>query len=117
MHSQADASRVATIVEGPVALRGVGIGATTVLEAPCVVRQRAAGTASSDGGGGWATRVQQEAVPLLALHSERAEQDFISFAHGGVSDLPCNIRREGGKPLVIGGPSLVILEGKACNPL
>ena len=34
-----------------------------------------------------------------------------------VSDLPCNVRREGGQSLVIGGPSLVILEGKACNPL
>ena len=33
-----------------------------------------------------------------------------------VSDLPCNIRREGGQSLVIGGPSLVILEGKECNP-
>ena len=32
-------------------------------------------------------------------------------------DRPCNIRREGGQPLVIGGSSLVILEGKACNPL
>ena len=30
-----------------------------------------------------------------------------------VSDLPCNIRREGGQSLVIGGPSLVILEGKS----
>ena len=36
---------------------------------------------------------------------------------GVVSDLPCVIRREGGQSLVIGGPSLVILEGKACNPL
>ena len=34
-----------------------------------------------------------------------------------VNDLPCNIRREGGESLVIGGPSLVILEGRACNPL
>ena len=34
-----------------------------------------------------------------------------------VSDRPCNVRREGGQSLVIGGPSLVILEGKACNPL
>ena len=33
-----------------------------------------------------------------------------------VSDRPCNIRREGGQSLVIGGPSLVILEGTACNP-
>ena len=33
------------------------------------------------------------------------------------SDLPCNIRREGGQSLVIGGSSLVILEGKACYPL
>ena len=30
---------------------------------------------------------------------------------------PCNIRREGVLSLVIGGVSLVILEGKACNPL
>ena len=34
-----------------------------------------------------------------------------------VSDRPCNVRREGGQSLVIGGSSLVILEGKACNPL
>ena len=34
-----------------------------------------------------------------------------------VSDLPCNVRREGGQSLVIGGSSLVILEGNACNPL
>ena len=34
-----------------------------------------------------------------------------------VSDRPCNVRREGGKSLVIGGPSLVMSEGKACNPL
>ena len=27
-----------------------------------------------------------------------------------VTDRPCNVRREG-------GPSLVIFEGKACNPL
>ena len=46
--------------------------------------------------GAEATLVQQEAMPLLALHSEGAERDFISFAHGGVSGFPCNIRREGG---------------------
>ena len=34
-----------------------------------------------------------------------------------VSDLPCGIRREGGQSLVIGGPSLVILEGRGGNPL
>ena len=34
-----------------------------------------------------------------------------------VSDLPCDVRREGGQSLVIGGSSLVILEVKACNPL
>ena len=37
--------------------------------------------------------------------------------HSQVSDLPCNVRREGGKSLVIAGSSLVKLEGKACNPL
>ena len=34
-----------------------------------------------------------------------------------VSDLPCEVRREGGQSLVIGGPSLVILEGREGNPL
>ena len=34
-----------------------------------------------------------------------------------VSDLPCNIRRWGGQCLVIGGPSLVILEGGGVNAL
>ena len=34
-----------------------------------------------------------------------------------VGDLPCNVRRRGGQSLVIGGESLVMLEGKACNPL
>ena len=32
-------------------------------------------------------------------------------------NLPCNIRRGRGQSLVIAGSSLVILEGKACNPL
>ena len=30
---------------------------------------------------------------------------------------PCNVRREGGQSLVFGALSLVISEGKACNPL
>ena len=34
-----------------------------------------------------------------------------------VSGLPCNVRRDGGQSLVIGGSSLVILQGKACHPL
>ena len=32
-------------------------------------------------------------------------------AHRPVSDLSCNVRREGGQSLVIGGSSLVMLEG------
>ena len=32
-------------------------------------------------------------------------------------DRPCNIRREGGQSLVIGGSSLVILEGREGNHL
>ena len=47
-------------------------------------------------------------LPVTMYHSSYINQ---------VSDLPCNIRREGGKSLVMRGPSLVILEGKACNPL
>ena len=34
-----------------------------------------------------------------------------------VSDRPCNVRREGGQSLVIGGSSLVVFEARACNPL
>ena len=34
-----------------------------------------------------------------------------------VSDLPCDVRREGGQSLVIGGSSLVMLEGREGNPL
>ena len=41
----------------------------------------------------------------------------VQFVSRQVSDLPCNVRREGGQSLVIGGSSLVVLEGKACNPL
>ena len=32
-------------------------------------------------------------------------------------DLPCDVRREGGHSLVIGGSSLVMLEGRKGNPL
>ena len=45
----------------------------------------------------------------------RANQE--EAADRTVSDRPCSFRREGGSSLVIGGSSLVILEGKACNPL
>ena len=41
----------------------------------------------------------------------------IAQVHPQVSDPPCNVRREGGQSLVVGGSSLVSLEGKACNPL
>ena len=34
-----------------------------------------------------------------------------------VSDLPCNVRREGGQSLVIGVTSLVMSEGREGNPL
>ena len=34
-----------------------------------------------------------------------------------VSDIPCNITREGGKSLVISGSSLVVLEGKGVQSL
>ena len=34
-----------------------------------------------------------------------------------VSDLPCNVRREGGQSLVIAGSSLVMVEGREGNPL
>ena len=47
-------------------------------------------------------------------YEERAPDGTLTCRGTMVSDLPC--RREGGQSLVIGGPSLVILEGNACNP-
>ena len=49
------------------------------------------------------------------LHLQSVQQRLSLTA--AVSDLPCDIRREGGQSLVIETPSLVILEGKECNPL
>ena len=48
-----------------------------------------------------------------ALHLRIRLQSTLDAANRlpQVSDLPCNVRREGGESLVIGGPSLVILEG------
>ena len=54
------------------------------------------------------------------VHAEVRESDMAQTAECmllQVSDLPCNIRREGGQSLVIGGSSLVILEGREGNPL
>ena len=66
---------------------------------------------------------------------EQTQGKLCSAEELQASDLPCNVRREGGQSLVIGGPSLVILEGregqslviggpslvvlegKTCNPL
>ena len=49
------------------------------------------------------------------LSAERRKEKLRQFKV--VSDRPCDVRREGGQSLVIEGSSLVILEGKACNPL
>ena len=54
-------------------------------------------------------------VELLEAFQSMAKRESIKILL--VSDLPCNVRREGGKSLVIEGPSLVVLEGKECNPL
>ena len=63
------------------------------------------------------SEVDQAAVLAVLPYGERS----IRVVQGGlaiqVSDLPCNIRREEGKSLVLGGSSLVLSEGKACNPL
>ena len=53
--------------------------------------------------------------PPLELNSTGAASSFLRDA--SVSGLPCNFRREGGPSLVIGGSSLVVLEGKARSPL
>ena len=55
---------------------------------------------------------QGEVIIEKLLSGEKGDESI-----GWVSDLPCDIRREGGQSLLIGGSSLVILEGKTCNPL
>ena len=54
-----------------------------------------------------------DAVRRIVWSSENADSEPAPR----VSDLPCNIRREGGRSLVIGGPSLVMLGGREGNPL
>ena len=62
-----------------------------------------------------------EDLHMVGGEEINSEQCYVIFLNGimiGVSDLPCNFRREGGQSPVIGGSSLVILEGNnACHPL
>ena len=47
------------------------------------------------------------------MHSPNLPEEEVREVEArAVSDLPCNIRREGGQSLVIGGTSFVILDGK-----
>ena len=48
---------------------------------------------------------------VLSYHTLEALKSFGAGSYA-VSDLSCNIRREGKQSLVVGGSSLVILEGK-----
>ena len=59
----------------------------------------------------------EELRELLLAAQRLAEVDRLKQRGDAVSDLPCNFRREGGQSLVIGGSSLVILEGREGNPL
>ena len=63
----------------------------------------------------WPARFNPGAAPLKRL----AEYTKLRGFGAHVSDSPCtrNGRREGGQSLVVGGSSLVRLEGKACDPL
>ena len=57
-------------------------------------------------------------VSLRKLPGAKCQLSPPKCAVANVSDLPCNFRREGGFSLVIGGsPLVVMLAGKACNPL
>ena len=59
-----------------------------------------------------------EWAPAMSVNMTAATQKTPGVFRGAwVSDLPCNIRRRGWQSLVMGGSSLIILEGKACNPL
>ena len=66
------------------------------------------------GGGAFAFRTPSG---LAAKTGALPNSPYKSVKDAQVSDLPCNVRREGGLSLVIGGASLVILEGREGNPL
>ena len=98
-----------TIVQGPdqflvrSASGGVGFGTGTVAAIAAPLNPKAfmdAGKCSA-------------LVRLLPGSSDL----MISQETWTASDRPCNVRREGGESLVIGGPSLVMLEGREGNPL
>ena len=63
------------------------------------------------------TKRERAATAVTDMGSGVFSGAFTTFIGFLVSDLPCNVRRQGGQSLVIGGSSLVILEGNACNPL
>jgi hypothetical protein len=65
----------------------------------------------------WTALEDDELRAGIAAAKKLGMRASLSPMFDPVSDLPCSIRREGGQSLVIGGSSLVILEGKACNPL
>ena len=54
-----------------------------------------------------------DAVRRIVWSSENADSEPAPR----VSGLPCDLSREGGQSLVLGGPSLVMLEGREGNPL
>ena len=68
----------------------------------------------------WRTAEEAERTACVRAHIRHFMLPMLRFLNAGepeVSDLPSNITREGGKSLVIGGSSLVILEGREGNPL
>ena len=62
-------------------------------------------------------RLRQESERRQRLVVQVTKLFELSLGAGMVSDLPCDVRREGGQSLVMGGSSLVLIEGKVCNPL
>ena len=75
--------------------------------------------AVNDSDGVRATTVQQtkRGMHLLLVRHGQSQNNRIEAEVGAVSEPLYSFRREGGQSLVIGGPSLVISEGKTCNPL
>ena len=69
--------------------------------------------AATDGGAGVELALKTYGDDVFVLEQRLRN----GCAHTQVSDLPCNVRREGGQSLVIGGSSLVMLEGREGNPL
>ena len=103
-----------------IATRATAGAAAATIATPPGWRSAAAAAAAAAADGRWAAWKAEHMQQFDGRSGEDDRRRRIfeqNHALVEVSGLPCNIRREGGQSLVIGGPSLAMFEGNACNPL